>query len=158
MSSPKSNKVAIKFILKSKMAKKTSFKTPTEINLLCAISEQDYIHPNLIQYIDDDEDSNTYYLVTELWGTPWSAENPLLYDTPHPGLLPRKQTIDISDQSSSTISGGYDLFECIDHQWVQSMSSFCILFLICQFFSARMPEQVIRNIMRQIASAVRYLQ
>jgi len=101
-------RVAIKFILKKYLAK-TNAALPSEIRLLRALSKE--APPGIIEYIDDDEDENTFYLVMQKWGTEWSSSNPILYLRPHPGLVAQ------TDVEVGTVKKSCDLFDCIDLQY-----------------------------------------
>lgn len=75
-------------------------------------------------------DDSFYYLVTELHGTAWTLTNPLLNPIQNPGirtLKPQPAPIptmlqDLSQMRDSELlkmrRPAYDLFECIDAQYV----------------------------------------
>lgn len=85
-------------------------KVPFEIKLLA-----DFNHPNIIKYIEHFIEEKYVILVTELHGTEWCPQNPLLNSIRNPGLKKQSQT---ADQHSKVFKGipkrtSCDLFECI---------------------------------------------
>ena len=79
-------KVAVKFIIKSKIAKDSwvevgGEKLPNEVATLQRLS-----HPNIIQYLEHIVETDYVLLITELHGTSWDASNLELDPINNPGL------------------------------------------------------------------------
>ena len=114
--------VAVKFIIKSKIAKDAwtevgDEKLPSEVATL-----QRLRHPNIIQYLEHIVEADYILLITELHGTSWDASNLELDPLNNPGLKfkYREKTLEtkgavIRNRTSC------DLFECIDARTCPSL-------------------------------------
>jgi hypothetical protein len=138
--------VAVKFIIKSKIAKDSWLivgdeKLPNEVATLQRLS-----HPNVIQYIEHIIEADYILLITELHGTSWDASNLELDPLNNPGLKFkfREKTGKVFRSRTSC-----DLFECIDAR---------MIILNAKMLDTRIPTAKAKFLFSQIFLACEYLQ
>ncbi len=136
----KGQTVAIKLIEKSKVRKESWVTSPIlglipmEVHILSSLK-----HPNIIKFVEYIPGEEFVFLVTELFGTEWRHDNPLLNFQRNPGLRSSSKSESLHPSSVPSIrKSSVDLFECIDAHH-------------------RIPLETCRYIFSQIAVAVYYL-
>ncbi|KAI7823057.1 kinase-like domain-containing protein [Gamsiella multidivaricata] len=144
--------VAVKFIFRDKVPVHGWAKDPE----LGVIPMEIYVlrnvqHSNIIGFLNAYQDPKFFYLVMELHGTPWSANNPLLNKNNTSSTSTSSSSISLSHSSSENElymeppkpsllvrRTSCDLFECIEHH-------------------SKFSESQARIIFKQIVECVEYL-
>ncbi|KAJ3118268.1 hypothetical protein HK100_000641 [Physocladia obscura] len=147
-----STPVAIKVIYKSRASSKY-IKNPNEVDVLKFVNQQieqtNQNEPsNIITYIEDWQDANHFYLVTELFGSDWLAAspassdemNPLLFKAVFENAPPVKISLPFSAGSSDLWAWSYAHRA---HVWETSHQAHSML-----------PLRPIKQLMKQLATAL----
>jgi hypothetical protein len=111
--------VAVKIIIKSKYR-------ADEVEILRGLD-----HPCIIKFIEVIIGEGYAFVITELFGTEWSVENPKLNPVLNPGLLK-------AEASNDEMMSSCDLYECITRH-------------------GSISEEICQKMMAQLASGVKYM-
>ncbi|KAJ3128507.1 Serine/threonine-protein kinase dclk3 [Physocladia obscura] len=144
-----STPVAIKVIYKSHVSSKL-IRNPTEIDVLKSINDQtkDNESSNIITYIEDWQDANHFYLVTELFGSDWLAASPASSDEMDPlvfkAVFENTPSVKISLPFSA---GSSDL-------WAWSYAHRAHVWETSHQTHSMLPLRPIKQLIKQLANAL----
>jgi serine/threonine protein kinase len=146
--------VAVKFIDKASVPSRSWVNDdqygyiPFEAHFLKQIN-----HPNIIRFLDLYTDSKYVYLVTDLHGTEWRSDNPLLNPIQNSGL---RNVHGVQSAGKSALMATQDFSRLSDDELLERKRTACDLFE-CIDAHQRMPEDTVKFIFAQILDAVCYL-